>query len=255
MLVYGTWRYPRVPNPSQSSERVPLSTDRFMMKCLFSLLHSGREVGAPCLDDLRPQGAGFVVLVTVVGGGAVASLVIADVDDDTGGGGVASVLWSRSLASAAARASLKLILTLRKDLKYWNCTSGSKERNKASKLPCRHREGERVHQRSSDHAGTPDAGCSLTCASGRLNTSSLLTEATRQKRLHLVVLMCMMGDPGRRNLLHLIPEVRAQRDADTIFRRCEGGSGGDEEEGGNRGERRSVAFPRVAEEKEGIDVL
>lgn len=45
-----------------------------------------------------------------------------------------SVLCSRSLASAAARASLKLILTRRKDLKYWNCTSGSNERNRASKL-------------------------------------------------------------------------------------------------------------------------
>lgn len=54
-----------------------------------------------------------------------------------------SVLWSRSLASAAARASLKLILTRRNDLKYWNCTSGSNERNKASKLAWKHREGER----------------------------------------------------------------------------------------------------------------
>lgn len=47
-----------------------------------------------------------------------------------------SVLCSRSRASAAARASLKLIRTRRKDLKYWNVTSGSKERNRASKLAC-----------------------------------------------------------------------------------------------------------------------
>lgn len=51
-----------------------------------------------------------------------------------------SVLCSLSLASAAARASLKLILTLRKDLKYWNCTSGSNERNKDSKLVWREEE-------------------------------------------------------------------------------------------------------------------
>lgn len=46
-----------------------------------------------------------------------------------------SVLCSRSRASAAASASLKLIRTRRKDLKYWNVTSGSNERNRASKLP------------------------------------------------------------------------------------------------------------------------
>lgn len=46
-----------------------------------------------------------------------------------------SVLCSRSRASAAARASPKLIRTRRNDLKYWNVTSGSNERNRASKLP------------------------------------------------------------------------------------------------------------------------
>lgn len=62
--------------------------------------------------------------------------------------------------------------------------------------------------------------------------------------------MCMMGNPGSRNLLHLIPEVRAQRDAETAFSVGEDDDGdGDEEEGGNRGDRRSVAFPRVTDEK------
>lgn len=65
--------------------------------------------------------------------------------------------------------------------------------------------------------------------------------------------MCMMGDPGSRNLFHLIPEVRAQRDAETVFSGGEDDGGGDEEEGGNRGDRRSVAFPRMTEEKEVID--
>lgn len=66
--------------------------------------------------------------------------------------------------------------------------------------------------------------------------------------------MCMMGDPGSRNLFHLIPEVRAQRDAETVFSGGEeDGGGGDEEEGGNRGDRRSVAFPRMTEEKDVID--
>lgn len=66
--------------------------------------------------------------------------------------------------------------------------------------------------------------------------------------------MCMTGDPKSRSLFHLIPEVRAQRDVETVF------SGGgdddgddDEEEGGNRGDRRSVAFPRVTDGKEIID--
>lgn len=95
---------------------------------------------------------------------------------------------------------------------------------------------------------------SLTCASGRLNTSWLVTEATRQKWLHLVVLMCMMGDPGSRNLFHLIPEVRAQWEAETAFSVGEDEDGDDdEEEGGNRGDRRSVAFPRVTDKKEVID--
>lgn len=55
----------------------------------------------------------------------------------------------------------------------------------------------------------------------------------------------MMGDLGSQNLFQLIAEVRAQRgveDADD-----------DEEEGGNRGDRTSVAFPRVAEKKEVLD--
>lgn len=92
---------------------------------------------------------------------------------------------------------------------------------------------------------------SLTCASGWLNTSWFVTEATRQKWLHLVVLMCMMCDPGSRNLFHLIPEVRPQRDNETPLRGDEDvdGTDEDEEEGGNRGERGSVAFPRVTHKK------
>lgn len=93
---------------------------------------------------------------------------------------------------------------------------------------------------------------SFTCASGRLNTSWLATEATRQKWLHLVVLMCMTGEPGSRSLLHLMPEARAQREAETAFSCGEDDDGGgdDGEEGGNRGDRRSVAFPRVTDGQE-----
>lgn len=47
--------------------------------------------------------------------------------------------------------------------------------------------------------------------------------------------MCMTGDPRSRNLLHLMPE------ADAGVR--------DEEEGGSRGERKIVVFPRVTGEK------
>lgn len=64
--------------------------------------------------------------------------------------------------------------------------------------------------------------------------------------------MCMMGDPGRRNRLHLT------RDANVLQEDEDGDSDeeeddDDEEEGGNRGDRVSVAFPRVTEEKGGID--
>ncbi len=66
--------------------------------------------------------------------------------------------------------------------------------------------------------------------------------------------MCMMGDPGNRNLFHLIPEVREQRDAEMVFSGGEDDDGDDdEEEGGKRGDRRTVAFPRVTDEKEEID--
>lgn len=66
--------------------------------------------------------------------------------------------------------------------------------------------------------------------------------------------MCMMGDPGSRNLFHLKPEVRAKRGADTVFSGGRDDDGDDDgEEGGNRGDRRSVAFPRVADEKEVTD--
>lgn len=65
--------------------------------------------------------------------------------------------------------------------------------------------------------------------------------------------MCMMGNPGSRNLLHLIPEVRAQRDAEAAFSVGEDDDGNDdEEEGGNRGDRRSVAFPRMTDKKKVI---
>lgn len=56
-----------------------------------SLLDSRRVVGASRLDDLRPLGAGLVVLVAVVRGRAVAMLVLAHVDDHAGGGGRGSV--------------------------------------------------------------------------------------------------------------------------------------------------------------------
>lgn len=64
--------------------------------------------------------------------------------------------------------------------------------------------------------------------------------------------MCIMGNPESRNLFHLIPEVGAQRDAETVFNGGEDDDD-DEEEGGNRGDRRSVAFPRVTDGKEVID--
>lgn len=51
--------------------------------------------------------------------------------------------------------------------------------------------------------------------------------------------MCMMGDPGSRNLVHPIPE--------TAFN---GADDDDEEEGGDRW---SVAFPRMTDEEEVID--
>lgn len=61
--------------------------------------------------------------------------------------------------------------------------------------------------------------------------------------------MCMVCDPGRRNLFHLMLEVRSQRDNETPLNGDEDVDGNDdeddEEEGGNRGERGSVAFPRV----------
>lgn len=66
--------------------------------------------------------------------------------------------------------------------------------------------------------------------------------------------MCMMGDPGSLNRFHLIPEVKAQRDADTDLRGGEDDGSDDEgEEGGSRGGRRSVAFPRVTAEQRVID--
>lgn len=85
-----------------------------------------------------------------------------------------------------------------------------------------------------------------------MNTSWLVTEATRQKWLHLVVLMCMTGDPGSRNFFHPMPEVRVQRDTGTGLRGgkdVDDDDDDDEEEGGIRGDRRSVAFPRVTDEK------
>lgn len=85
-----------------------------------------------------------------------------------------------------------------------------------------------------------------------MNTSWFVTEATRQKWLHLVVLMCMMCEPGSRNLFHLMAEVTPQRDNETPLSGDEdvdGGDEDDEEEGGNRGERGSVAFPSVAHKK------
>lgn len=59
--------------------------------------------------------------------------------------------------------------------------------------------------------------------------------------------MCIMGNPRSRNLFHPIPEVRAQRDAETVFNDDEDDECDDEEEGGYRGDRGSVAFPRVKE--------
>lgn len=87
----------------------------------------------------------------------------------------------------------------------------------------------------------------FTCVSCRWNTSRLVTVATKQKRLHLVVLMCIIGDLGRQNVLRLTTEVRAQQDAETLFSGVENdeGEGGDEEERGSLGGWR-VAFPRVA---------
>lgn len=99
---------------------------------------------------------------------------------------------------------------------------------------------------------SPEARHSLTFASGQLNTSWLVTEDTRQKRLHLVVLMCMMGDPGSPSLLHLMPEVRAQRHAGFSGSKDDDDS---EEEGGNREDRWSVAFPSVTGEQEVMDSL
>ncbi len=64
--------------------------------------------------------------------------------------------------------------------------------------------------------------------------------------------MYMTGDSGSRNLFHLIPVVRVQRDAETVFNGDEDGDD-DEKEGGNRGDRRSVAFPRVTDKREVID--
>lgn len=64
--------------------------------------------------------------------------------------------------------------------------------------------------------------------------------------------MCMMGDPGSRNLGHLMPEVRAQRGADFDGGKEDEGDD-NEEEGGNRGDRKSVAFPRVTDEQEVTD--
>lgn len=61
--------------------------------------------------------------------------------------------------------------------------------------------------------------------------------------------MCMICEPGRRNLLHLMLEVSSRRDNETPLSGGEDVDGNeaddDEEEGGNRGERGSVAFPRV----------
>lgn len=49
-----------------------------------------------------------------------------------------------------------------------------------------------------------------------------------------------------------MPEVRAQRDADFDGVK-EDEEDGKEEEGGNRGDRKSVAFPRVTDEQEETD--
>lgn len=69
--------------------------------------------------------------------------------------------------------------------------------------------------------------------------------------------MCMMCEPGSRNLFHLRAEARPQWDNETPLRADEDADGGgeeeeeedDEEEGGNRGERGSVAFPSVTHKK------
>lgn len=87
----------------------------------------------------------------------------------------------------------------------------------------------------------------LTRASWQRKTSWLVTEATRQKRLHLVVLICITGRPGKRNLLH--PKTEAMAQCDARFP-GEGQRGADGDEGGNRGGRRCVAFPRVTEIQE-----
>lgn len=59
----------------------------------------------------------------------------------------------------------------------------------------------------------------------------------------------MIGDPGIRNLFHLITEFRVRCNAVTV-NEVDG-----EEEGGSRGGRRTVAFPRVTDEQEIQDKL
>lgn len=89
----------------------------------------------------------------------------------------------------------------------------------------------------------------VTCASRRWNTSRLFTEATKQKRLHLVDLMCIAVDLGRPNCFLLITEV--QKDHTLLSGgKSDKDEEGDEEEKGNMGGWRSVAFPKVAAEQE-----
>lgn len=56
-----------------------------------SLLNPGRVIGATRLNDLRPRGAGLVILVTVVGDRVADLLILADVHDHTRGGGGGSM--------------------------------------------------------------------------------------------------------------------------------------------------------------------
>lgn len=91
----------------------------------------------------------------------------------------------------------------------------------------------------------------VTCTPVWWKTSRVVTDATRQKRLHLVALMCMIGEPGILSLFHLITEDRLRCHAVTVNEADDDG----EEEGESRKGWRTVAFPRVTDEQEIRDKL
>lgn len=106
-LIYRTLLHPWVHSPKSSnllqcSESVSSSWPMALgwnvtaatlcsLRCCRSLLNPGSVIGPTRLNDLRPRGAGLLLLVTVVGDRVADLLILTDMDDHAGSGRSGSV--------------------------------------------------------------------------------------------------------------------------------------------------------------------